>query len=453
MNLAFSNLDQETFEARLLRACPQEKIEQLARTHHVWQRSWRKISPLALVYGFCRGTLSASSSMNRIAAIIATFTGRLVSKQALAKRISDHTVVFFQELLKIVIAFPLQIDPQQIDALLRFFANIWVVDSTVITVNPSFIDFFPGARNQSQKQSAALKIQLAYNLLSGLLSCLSISPYTRNDQAASADILAIARKGDLVIRDLGYFSLDVFAEMITANIYFITRILYNTTIRSLDRVPVKLLNLLKLLKQQPDGVLDQELLLGATHQLKLRIIAIPLPSEEAKKRRRKAKNDQQARTNHSPEYYQLLGWTILVTNIPAEVLSADMIHATYRLRWKIEIIFKLWKSFFCITQLPSKSLPYLQCVIYAKLILIVLANHLQIEHTNKVYRDSGQQLSPMKFAQFIASSIIAFFAPIRCRKWTFTPDRFIGYYCSYDKRKRKTMAQWIAELIPVQARS
>jgi IS4 transposase len=68
----------------------------------------------------------------------------------------------------------------------------------------------------------------------------------------------------------------------------------------------------------------------------------------------------------------LLGWAIYITNVPATRLSAQAVAQVYGLRWRIEIIFKAWKSYFALTQVPAGSKDPVEALIYAKLIFITL---------------------------------------------------------------------------------
>lgn len=44
------------------------------------------------------------------------------------------------------------------------------------------------------------------------------------------------------------------------------------------------------------------------------------------------------------EYSELLGWTLLVTNISLEKYECKAVAVLYRVHWQIELLFKLWKS-------------------------------------------------------------------------------------------------------------
>jgi len=144
----------------------------------------------------------------------------------------------------------------------------------------------------------------------------------------------------------------------------------------------------------------------------------------------------------------MLGWAVYVTNIPKTIMPPEIAYQLYAIRWKIEIIFKIWKSFFTIaTTIPKASANYVQCIIYARLILIVLANHFYITVKNTVYQQSKRHLSPMKFAQFTRLFISPMWPKINPRKWKFTLYEFFDYYCLYEKRsKRQNIDELIAKI-------
>jgi len=436
--------DSSNFQKRLHLACPAHIIEELARTSQFMQRSFRKISPLTFLQGIICGTTTAFPSLNLIAATMAAITGMRISKQAVEKRLGQEAVSFLRRVLKHVIAYPLAIHGKHIDPFWNQFSEVWLFDSTNIKLHSSLIDFFPGSRNQTQKQSAILKIQLGYELLSGSLDGFLISPYTRNDQKAAHDVFAVAKKQALIIRDLGYFTLSSLKKMIDESIFFVSRLSPNITILDLDGNRLDLLAILK-----KHGHIDRMVLLGAKEQIEVRLVATALDEAKTKQRKIKAEHDRSAKANHSDQYMELLGWAVFVTNVPISMMPPSIIYPIYSVRWKIEIIFKIWKSFFEIIQIPKASVHYVQVLVYAKLILIVLTNQTYILCNNAVGQKNNAQISSMKFAQFMRHPLFSIAPKINRKQWRFTLLEFLEYYCSYEKRRqRRNMNELIAAITP-----
>ena len=68
----------------------------------------------------------------------------------------------------------------------------------------------------------------------------------------------------------------------------------------------------------------------------------------------------------------------------------------YRLRWQIELIFKIWKSICNIEKVKKVKKHRLECYIYAKLVLIVLSWHILWRTARKLYVNDGKALSFFK---------------------------------------------------------
>ena len=103
-----------------------------------------------------------------------------------------------------------------------------------------------------------------------------------------------------------------------------------------------------------------------------RLVAVRLPAEVAAERRRLARQNRDRRCPPSAERLALLDWAIFITNVPRTVWSARTVAQMYGLRWRIEIVFKAWKSHFALAQVPAGSKAQVESLIYAKLIFIIL---------------------------------------------------------------------------------
>jgi hypothetical protein len=74
----------------------------------------------------------------------------------------------------------------------------------------------------------------------------------------------------------------------------------------------------------------------------VRLVAAPVNSATAEERRRKAKKETKGR-NPSKAVLELMDWTIFITNMGKETDFTQLLDI-YGLRWRIEVIFKAWKS-------------------------------------------------------------------------------------------------------------
>jgi len=119
--------------------------------------------------------------------------------------------------------------------------------------------------------------------------------------------------------------------------------------------------------------LDQAIFLGKMKQIPCLLLAKRLPKKLAQKRRRAAKRKahDKGRTA-SAATLALCDWVVMVTNLSAEQLSLDAALDLIRVRWQIDLLFKLWKSVGRIDHFRTDNPWRVLCQLYAKLIGMVL---------------------------------------------------------------------------------
>jgi hypothetical protein len=72
----------------------------------------------------------------------------------------------------------------------------------------------------------------------------------------------------------------------------------------------------------------------------------------------------------------LAAWTLVVTSVPASILSIDEAFILLRARWQIELLFKLWKDCCLLDEWQSVKPWRILCEVYAKLLAIVVQHWL-----------------------------------------------------------------------------
>lgn len=362
MSTAFS-----TAATALASSCRSLPLEDLARSCGFLRRRPKKLAPGAFLQLCCLLALQTQVSLRAWACLWGLLTNQTLSKQGLAKRCNASAVAFLRAVLEFLLGRLLRV-PAQVPAALQGFGRVIIQDSTTLGLHPQLAAAFPGPRNQSQKASAALKVQVFYDLLTQRCLRFGLSPFTTNDQKASAHILHLARRGDLIIRDLGYFVLHVFAQAQERGLFFLSRWRQDLTL--LDPHTHTPIDLLARLRRH--GSWDTLVLVGQKERLPARLVARPLPAHVTAQRRRKALANRDRRLRPNKERLALLAWEIFLTNVPAERWTAREVAATYRLRWRIEILFKAWKSHFRLGHFTHGSATQIELLIYGRLLWISL---------------------------------------------------------------------------------
>ena len=292
-----------------------------------------------------------------------------ISAQGFDQRINRHSVAFCQAMLsqamthfKNSLALPLPI--------LQQFSAVNLADSTTLSLPDHMMAEYPGCGGDGP--SASLKVQLIFEFLYGNLEQIVLRPGNEPDQKF-ADPLEWVQPGSLNLRDLGYFSLEQLQTIaVTHQAYYLSRFLFGTGLSTPAGQP---LDLVQLLKGQSCQAFELEVRLGVKHQLPTRLIAIPLPQEVADRRRQRAK--QKARRKGrtpSADYLFSLGWLLFVTNVPETMLSIEQVALLYRVRWQIELVFKLWKSYADLPRTQTLRRERLLYELYAKMIGLVLTH-------------------------------------------------------------------------------
>jgi len=415
----------------------QVNLDKIARKSKFYQRTPQKITAFAFVKSLCNAAYQEIFSYSKVAFLLGLL-GVDISRQAVAERINRHSVVFVRQVLNAVINNLSGLCSTFDTGVFKTFGNVFVQDSTNISLPQHLADAYPGSKNQTNKINAGMKIQATFNLANERLTNFSLSPFTRTDQSASKDILNLVKTGDLVIRDLGYFVLSVFEAFIQKGVFFLSRYRNDVTIycpKSGNK-----LNLLNLLKK--NSSLDIDILLGCNQRLPVRLVALSVPEHIANERRRKAKNNRDRRCNPSKESLQLLGWEIFVTNVGCTIWDPLTIWKIYAIRWRIEIIFKAWKSHLSLDKIPQRvNQNELEVYIYAHLLNITFFHVFFDQLNHYMIKKHNRHVSMLKIAPLfdqIVNSIVLSSGSFNVEQETQLLEKAILKHCCYEKRKKRT---------------
>jgi hypothetical protein len=410
--------------------------EALARRSGFLQRQPRKIPLTDFLLALVALAAETVLSLERIAAVIGLVAQCTYSKQALAKRLNAKVEGFLAQGITALFSDLAWGHTQE---LFRPFRRVLLHDSTVEPLPEHLAKLFPGGRNQCPEKRAALKIQFVADLLNATLVDCSLSGYTRNDQTAAPDILAVVQPGDLIIRDLGYFVLPVLATLDLKHAFFLSRCRHGVRVYDLQGQPLDLVRLL-----QNQGKIDREVLLG-NEQVRVRLVALPVPEAVANQRRRKARANHDGRFTPSREHLFLMAWNLFVTNVSPTVWPTQALVPLYRLRWRIEMIFKAWKSHLGLRQFNARSASLLRLTVMTKLLFCVLV--YRFCQALELLGDGSRHVSLLRLARIIAQCASLFATAVLQMTPAQWLEHLLSHHLFYESRKdRKNYYELLSEL-------
>ena len=420
-------------------------VEKIAWDTEFYKAQPRKISITNALLGFFLMALTGQNGYHIWAGYLRELTGGTVSRVALWKRMGksqrDCLQVILEQTFHIKLPVRLMTGKNS-QPLFSPFGETYLQDSTIISLPDQLSPYYKVSVSKG-KQKSSMRVQAIYALSSGTFREFTLSSFTDNDQGASGHIIKLLKLGDLVIRDLGYFVLNVFNQVALTGAFFLSHYRYGTNIY--DARTDQQIQLGQALKGSP---VDIEILAGAEEKLPCRLVAVKLPDHVAAERRREAKKDRDKRLNHSQEYMELLSWAIFITNIDKEVWGPCEILNAYRVRWHIEIIFKGWKSHLkmegLVPEAPKanrngeKYLWRYKCRLdSAILMMLIFITIFQVSiYTSlgfKIWQKYGKLVSTLKLYAYIAHQKKKILECIDLEDL----EADIAYYATYDKRRKR----------------
>lgn len=296
-----------------------------------------------------------------------------LSASALAQRINTTSAARFMKaclgyILKKVISkdiAPLSDLPR-----LAKFHRILIQDSTKAELHEKLSPHFKGSGGAASK--SAVKIDYIFDYKSE--ETINVEFFSGNipDQTLANRIIGLLEKNDLVLRDLGYYLLDSMKKIEEKNAHYVSRFKVDVNVYESkeSKKPLDLANFLEW--KTALGIVDVMVFLGAERH-PVRLVACLLSEEAVNKRLRDANRTASRRgAKISKKKRTLLKYSIFITNIPADKISAQEIMAIYRARWRIEIIFKQWKSCLKLHIFKGFNKDRFHCFMYGRLIMAIL---------------------------------------------------------------------------------
>lgn len=289
-----------------------------------------------------------------------------------------------------------------------------------------------------------MKIDIIHDIMKGLVVDANIFMGKENDKSIAYRILKYISPGDLIIRDLGYFVLESLKAIIEANAYFLSRLLPNVHfyLNAEDKEP---LDIGKYLHKHYSrfNVIELRGFLGKA-KIPIRLIVYRQSDEVTNKRLKDAYKGRKSR-NMSKGKKLCLQFSIFVTNVSVNILTADLVGTIYRLRWSIELLFKRWKSQLKLDYLKGINKDRIDCLIWSRLctgVIIEMITHYAVSIAPK-----WPEISEVKLIDYLMRNNVFCNAVARYKLEDFFEGmrKDISSKLLKDRRFRKTMREIVIE--------
>lgn len=326
----------------------------------------------ALVFGWLSNPHASLADLAQVAAAV----GVAISPQGLDQRFTAAAAAFLEDLLAASVQAVIAAEPVAIPLLERFTAVV-LLDSSTVVLPAAVAPWWPGCGGTpgttAAHTAAALKLHVRYDLCHGTLTGPLLTD-GRTHESTTPLQTAPLPAGALRLADLGFFDLDVLAQIAAQSAYWLSRLHRTTAVLDAQG---RGWDVLALLQAQRTDTVDVPIALGARHHLAARLLAVRVPPQVASQRRRRVR--AHARTHGRTPTATTLAWcdwTILVTNVPPALLTVREALVLARARWQVELLFKLWKSHGHIDESRSAQPWRVLCEVFAKLLAMVVQHWL-----------------------------------------------------------------------------
>ena len=339
-------------------------------------RRTRKLTGAAFVQTLVFGWLHDPSASLEGLCDAARDLGVVLRPQSLDERLHDRAADCLRRVLASALGRLVEAAPAAA-AVLHRFSGVYALDSTSWALPAALAGLFPGCGaggKAAGSAQAALKVTLRLEVRSGALDGLEPHPGRCSDHRTPL-AWAPLPPGALLLEDLGFFDLGRMQHYGAQGVYFLSRLRANVHVWQDGRR----WELAALLRRHPGQRLDLEVEVGSTARLPCRLLAVPVPAAMAEQRRRRLKRQARCRPQGAKaDRVELCGWNVLITNAPATRIALEEAWALRRLRWQIELLFKVWKSEGRLDETRGRRVWRVVCEAYAKLLAMVVQHWVSL---------------------------------------------------------------------------
>jgi Transposase DDE domain len=255
-----------------------------------------------------------------------------LSAQGRDQRLDERGAAFLQALFEVALGQVVQADPVAVPLWERFSAVI-LEDSTVVRLPDELACLLRGSGGHHQGE--------------GLQSALKLH-----------------------VRDRGFTDLDRWIEEVAGEQDVLSYLRPDLKLFDPEGRP---LDLLGRLSQEEASRGECQVLVAERQRLAMRLLWSRVPEEIAAGRRERLQREAQTHGRVcSGRVMSLASWSLVLTTVSQQRLSLPEALVLLRLRWQIELLFKLWKQEGLLDEWRSQRAGRIRCELFARLIGLLL---------------------------------------------------------------------------------
>jgi len=350
---------------------------------------------------FYASSQSHNSSLESLVSYLYSTYGIDIKRQSLDERFKEKTVNFVKTVLKRLICEQLP-DMLISEDFLKEYNHVRIKDSTTFKVPANLSEHYPG----NGGGLAGITIQFEFDLKTGKFLDLTVTEASRNDQTDSNETIDNICKNDLILRDMGYFSIEVLKAIERKEAFYLFRLPARTTVYDENGMEIDFKKLQIVMSEKKIDKLDKNVFIGKEKYPCRLIIWLVPPCVYQERVRRKRKEEKKRGRQTKEETIVRLHFNLFVTNADDEKLPAEKIMPLYRFRWQVELMFKNWKSLFSIHKLQKMKEERYITMLYTRLILIVIDLQIINKVQSQISKHGGGILSYQKTLQTLKNNFL-----------------------------------------------
>ena len=421
-----------------------QQIKDLAIEHKFTRRASKLSAEKFLELLMFSNLENRPASLNDFSAYLSDEYDLQISKQAIDYRFNQEAVDFLKSVLELQMKNTVELS--KLSTVDLPFKSIRIKDSTRWNLPDNCVTKYQGHGGCRANSKSMISVQYDYDLLNGDTFDLAMTNGRRNDMADSRQVTDNISANELLLRDLGYVSTTYLKNIIAKQAYFLNRLPPQLGVYSpKDQSAISFKEINQQFKKHQNDHMELDVLLGSEHMLNARLVIFKAPKRVYDQRIAKARKAAKKKGHDlSKEYKARAAYSSFITNADSDKIDAQTVQQLYKIRWQIELKFKVWKSLININDIVKMKVERFEAQLLAKFIWLLinwkaflLVNHWMYHQNHKKLCSIWKFFKQIKRKPLVLRNILIKLRKKTIKKWLTKLFKKAHKNLSIEERKGK----------------